>query len=519
MVVVLVSVSPYVSATALQGSQPDKLFVLRKGLCKVTMLPDAEAFLLLRLKEIKFELVRITITDVYHRTLRPSARGMLNVSNDEAETLRSAAAMLRTTVQRGLDETGSDQAHLTLVQHNANSKMARLAAGWIAARLQYCALCAAGRSRALGERSFHPTMTSRTIKNRQSRSRRRKAIVLAISFVNRATRGAVERLLSARRGRRPVVNNQKKRWLLMRAKARTRLAPAQKLRLYASVTHRLLKQHASIQDKRTEHGGNESMLRSQSVATFRGMASEFIREKTKMQEWGPRSNRGDVPETRALSIAVSHCEDHVQTVWCECVLHPSFFTFTNVAVQPILEYIPRARAAERRRELLAEHARVSDSLRTLRSSRRPRSADVRTAPRRESASGASGDREVTIARLFPGCIFGEMALLDPWTGKNRGNIVAETHVELLSISKQQFDMSAATEAFLNKVRRKSTNYPSSDDVLKLRTLGRSWASYKKGIMKTVRKNRWPPSKEQLNLQHVAEDVHLLPGDLAMAHAL
>ena len=136
-----------------------------------------------------------------------------------------------------------------------------------------------------------------------------------------------------------------------------------------------------------------------------------------------------------------------------------------------------------------------------------------------SVSVASTDGAVTLARLFPVSLFGEMALLDPWTGCNDASVIAETHVELLAISKKQFDMRCASEAFLANVRRRSTSCPATAQVAKLAALQERWSGYKQTLVDSIKKARWPPRQERLRLNHVAEDDHLLPSDLGLADVM
>lgn len=126
---------------------------------------------------------------------------------------------------------------------------------------------------------------------------------------------------------------------------------------------------------------------------------------------------------------------------------------------------------------------------------------------------------MTVARLFPSSLLGEMALLDPWGGKHTASVVAETHVEVLAVSRKQFDMSAASEAFLANVRRRSTHYPKHEDIERLAVMRRKWTAYKRDMIAHMKQDRWPRAREQLNLQHSRTDDHLLPSDLALQVAL
>lgn len=64
----------------------------------------------------------------------------------------------------------------------------------------------------------------------------------------------------------------------------------------------------------------------------------------------------------------------------------------------------------------------------------------------EEVDGDSG--EVCFTKLYPTCLFGETALLDPWHGRNPATIVAETQVEVLMISKKQFNAADLTKQFI-----------------------------------------------------------------------
>mmetsp|Transcript_5613 Transcript_5613/g.20092 ORF Transcript_5613/g.20092 Transcript_5613/m.20092 type:complete len:104 (-) Transcript_5613:71-382(-) len=97
-----------------------------------------------------------------------------------------------------------------------------------------------------------------------------------------------------------------------------------------------------------------------------------------------------------------------------------------------------------------------------------------------------------------------MALLDPWNGKNPGTIVADTHVEVLSIGKTQFNMALASAAFLDNVRRRSVYYPPERDVLSMATQDTKWGSYKKDLIATIKQVRWPDANHQIRFNEAIE---------------
>ena len=72
---------------------PEYIYVLRTGMCKVIKAPDAIASLELRLKEVRFELLRITLSDVYHRTLRPTATTPFSLTPREAADIAELAEL------------------------------------------------------------------------------------------------------------------------------------------------------------------------------------------------------------------------------------------------------------------------------------------------------------------------------------------------------------------------------------------------------------------------------------------
>ena len=57
-----------------QGSVPDALYILTRGICKVMKAPNDEASLEARLKEVRLEISHLVASDVYHHSMRPSLR-------------------------------------------------------------------------------------------------------------------------------------------------------------------------------------------------------------------------------------------------------------------------------------------------------------------------------------------------------------------------------------------------------------------------------------------------------------
>lgn len=191
------------------------------------------------------------------------------------------------------------------------------------------------------------------------------------------------------------------------------------------------------------------------------------------------------------------------------------------------QHLPRARAEDQRHVLERLAAQLEERLRRVRDAKartashashaagsnahreRPQSGQSQARSAAPGAASVEGDAEPTssmlVCKLFPPSVFGEMALLDPWNGKNPGTIVADTHVEVLSIGKTQFNMALATAAFLDRVRRRSVYYPPERDVLSMATEEVKWVSYKKRLISTVKKARWPSEGHQVRFN---EDIEV-----------
>lgn len=75
-----------------QGADPDQFFVLTKGICKVVIHPDHAAALALRLKEVRFQLLKLSLSDVYHRSLHPGKRSRIDLTQQELDAINSLAS-------------------------------------------------------------------------------------------------------------------------------------------------------------------------------------------------------------------------------------------------------------------------------------------------------------------------------------------------------------------------------------------------------------------------------------------
>ena len=107
--------------------------------------------------------------------------------------------------------------------------------------------------------------------------------------------------------------------------------------------------------------------------------------------------------------------------------------------------------------------------------------------RKEFAGSAEREsmlrRSVMLERALPPFLFGEAAVLEPWSGLEPGNVIADTYVEVLQVSR-----SALPHHYFNRERRealkaKAMQWPRDDTVLLQRFLHQQeWQQYKQGVV-------------------------------------
>ena len=161
------------------------------------------------------------------------------------------------------------------------------------------------------DQSFYPRAIVPAQRTAPSRTRHKHAVGVALAFVNRAANGAIDAMLRARRSSRPLVNAQKKRWLLMRSKGNHGMGPQAKLRLFSRVAGRLVTTHTTVKAVRQRQGGNEAALRQHTVSSLRPLACAFVEQQRKREHRSKvlfGSRPGSAGATRAQATCATGSE-------------------------------------------------------------------------------------------------------------------------------------------------------------------------------------------------------------------
>jgi len=114
--------------------------------------------------------------------------------------------------------------------------------------------------------------------------------------------------------------------------------------------------------------------------------------------------------------------------------------------------------------------------------------------------GDSRDRRLRVGSLVSGGVFGEMCVREPFESLAIGGIETDTNVECVLLHKsvlQRYDY-CGTDEFMDYVKKKAPMYPEDSKLVDQLRQCEEWQGYKVGVMKEVRKVRWPVDKRRIH---------------------
>ena len=105
--------------------------------------------------------------------------------------------------------------------------------------------------------------------------------------------------------------------------------------------------------------------------------------------------------------------------------------------------------------------------------------------------GGARDTNVTIAHLSSGDYFGEMAILEPWTGAMHYTVVCDTFTQLLAIDKRQFPHDLMHSDMRRLVEEHAVRVPKITHALARMVEAENWADQRKRILRPYRRRPAP----------------------------
>eukprot|EP00937_MAST-01D_sp_MAST-1D-sp2_P000221 g221.t1 len=105
-------------------------------------------------------------------------------------------------------------------------------------------------------------------------------------------------------------------------------------------------------------------------------------------------------------------------------------------------------------------------------------------------------KEIELRKVMPPAVLGEQTVLRP-KGGSLVTVVAETFVEVITISKELVRQWKLTDALVNDLKRASVIIPADDEVEREFDVKQEWGYFRSSLMKHIPKSQWPVAKERI----------------------